>query len=238
MEIISYKGFIANAFFVKDGETVYAVDTTDMHGEEFFLEQCEKAGIRPEQIKLIIITHGHVDHFANLPAMKKLTGAPVLCHKKAERFLTNGLPPEVIARTHIGEICLMVMAKMKEGPGGVPPKVTPDILVEGDVDLSPWGIPGKIIETPGHSDNDISIIFPNKEAVIGDLFAAPGMEENGVMSCFMYPGARFEEAEESVEKLLKEDAEKFWLGHGKPCDRAYIEKLLSEEKAEKAAEQK
>ncbi|MCR5299714.1 MAG: hypothetical protein K6D92_02315 [Erysipelotrichaceae bacterium] len=52
----------------------------------------------------------------------------------------------------------------------------------------------------------------------------------------MYPGARFEEAGESVEKLLQEDAGKFWLGHGKPCDRAYIEKLLHEEKAEKAAE--
>ena len=98
MEIIRYKGFLANAYFIKDGETVYAVDTTDTAGRDFFLENCERAGITPEQISLIIITHGHVDHFANLPVMKELTKAPVLCHKRAERFLVNGLPPEVIAK--------------------------------------------------------------------------------------------------------------------------------------------
>ena len=231
MEIIRYKGFLANAYFIKDGETVYAVDTTDTAGRDFFLENCERAGITPEQISLIIITHGHVDHFANLPVMKELTKAPVLCHKRAERFLVNGLPPEVVARTPIGEMSLQIMATMKEKPGGAPPRVIPDILIEGEYDLSPWGIPGRIIETCGHSDNDISVILPNKEAIIGDIFAAPGVEKDGVMTYFTYPGGNFTEAEASIEKLLQEDTEKFWLGHGDPCDRAYLAKALQEEKA-------
>ena len=138
MEVIKYKGMIANGYFIKDGDRVYAVDTGDIPDEGFFLKCCADAGIKPSQIRLIIITHGHVDHFANLPAMKELTGAPVLCHKKAARYLENGLQPDVVARTMIGEACLKIMAKMEHKPGGDPPKVMPDILVEGETDLGAW----------------------------------------------------------------------------------------------------
>lgn len=47
--------------------------------------------------------------------------------------------------------------------------VKPDIVVTGDVDLSEYGIAGKIIHTPGHSPSSLSIILDNGEALVGDI---------------------------------------------------------------------
>ena len=51
------------------------------------------------------------------------------------------------------------------------------------------------------------------------------------MTYFTYPGGTFEEAERSVERLLAEDIDTFWLGHGDPYDKDYLRKALQEEKA-------
>ncbi|MBQ6574911.1 MAG: hypothetical protein IJL90_02255, partial [Lachnospiraceae bacterium] len=71
--------------------------------------------------------------------------------------------------------------------------------------------------------------------VIGDLFAAPGMESTGVMAYFTYPGGTFEEAEESVAKLLQNDIDRFWLGHGDPCTKEELTSALETEINQKKA---
>jgi glyoxylase-like metal-dependent hydrolase (beta-lactamase superfamily II) len=47
--------------------------------------------------------------------------------------------------------------------------VEPDILMKNEFDLSEYGINGKIVHTPGHTEDSITIILDNGEMLLGDL---------------------------------------------------------------------
>lgn len=224
-KLISYLGGMSNGYFVVGSKGAVAVDTGAVEGEDAFLGYCSAAGIRPEDIRLIVLTHGHVDHFFNLPAMKKLTGAPILCHQEAARYLREGLLPDVVGRTDLGRAILA--RQEEEGPPcDHAPKAEPDILIDGVYDLHEWGVDGKLIPTPGHSKGCISLVLDSGEAIVGDLYAEP--EGSGVPgpAFFTYPGGTDGEVLESIQKLLDLGVQMFYSGHGGPFPRKLVEQTL------------
>lgn len=226
--IYSYRAGMSNGFFVKD-KGVIAIDTGTVEGSSTVLEQCRQFGIDPKSIKLIVITHGHVDHFFNVPAMKKVTGAQVLCHTEATPFLREGRHPDVVARTKLGE---QILARQAEDgpPLDHVPCCEPDIVIDAPYDLHPWGIPGSIIHTPGHSKGCISIILDSGEAFVGDLYAEPadGSGPSGP-AYFTYPGKHSDEVPVSISRLLALGVHTFYSGHGGPFTKQEIEKRLSQQ---------
>ena len=231
-EIICYRSGMSNGYFIKGTDGAIAVDTGAEMGTEPVKRHLEEAGLRPEDIRLIVITHGHVDHFMNVQAFADVTGAPVICHEKARMFIEEGLLPDVDfeGRTKMGKE--MWAAQQKKGnPVDHAPK-GPVNLTFGDegFDLKPYGIDGTIVYTPGHSRSCSSVVI-GEEAIVGDLFTAPAFTDLVGMTYFQYQGAPYEQPQESVEKLLDMGVRKFWPGHGNPRDDQYVRKALEEEKA-------
>lgn len=142
LEVIQYTIGMSNGFFLWNGETVIAVDSGGEMGDGPFLNVCRKHSFDPRKIALLIVTHGHVDHFVNMGSMKTLTGAPLLCHKLAAPFLREGLKPAVFGRNALGR-AIMEKQAIEGDPIPFVPKVEPDILFEGTYDLKPWGLTGK-----------------------------------------------------------------------------------------------
>lgn len=229
-KVIQYQSGMANAFFLVGDSGAVMVDSGTAEGTEFVRQSLSDAGLKPEDIKLIIISHAHVDHFYNIPAMREVTGAPVLCHKNGAETLINGLFPDVDGRTAPGKL---IMEKQREEGEPVPycPKVTPDILVEGDTDLSPWGIDGKLLYTPGHSDSDMTVVLDNGAILAGDMIAAPPITGIPGLAYLAYRG---EEATpqiiQSAEKVL-EHATVVYSGHGGPFQVEDVRAALEAEKA-------
>lgn len=229
--LIMFQAGMSNAYYIIGDKGVIAIDTGANMGKDAVYQQCEAAGILPGDIKLIIITHGHADHFMNLPALKAVTNAEILCHENAAHFLINGELPDVdiAGRTAFGTALLKKQAR-EGGPVEAVPKINPDILMQDAYDLRPWGVEGKIYHTPGHSRGDISIVLDCGDAIVGDLFAAEAFHEDSDMPYFFYSGARFEEAQESVQKLLDLGVQMIYSGHGNPSDRTYVKMCLEREK--------
>ncbi len=231
-EVIQYTIGMSNGFFIRQGETVLAVDGGGELNADAYLEVCAKNGIDPKKIKLIILTHGHVDHFVNLGVVKELTGAPLLCHKKAEKDVREGLEPRVSGRNKIGKIVLEIQAKMGN-PISFIPKVEPDILIEGEYDLKPWGVDGRLIETPGHSADSISVVLETGDVLVGDLIAAP--PEGPVTLAFLSDIAGDPDCNkilyESVGKVLA-GARCIYSGHGGPYTPEEVYEAWERDKAE------
>lgn len=205
-----------NSFLVKDKKTIL-IDTGINAGKEIFMQLFRRWKIDPRQISLIIITHGHADHFGHAKEIKELTGAPILCHKDAVNALQTGLTPTVIPRNELGKQVL----KLVKLPLSVSP-VQPDLAINSTFDLNPYGVAGKIIHTPGHSNCSIAVILDSGEAIVGDTLIASPFSGKICLAYF----ATDEKALLTSVKDLTKVAHTFYSGHGGPFTREEILELL------------
>jgi glyoxylase-like metal-dependent hydrolase (beta-lactamase superfamily II) len=98
----------------------------------------------------------------------------------------------------------------------------PDIVMDDGFDLNEYGIPGRIIHTPGHSPSSISIISDNGETLIGDLVREEGSGEIGL-------GAFYEDKQvllESLEKVAACEPRIIYLSHGTTTDNSTLKEVV------------
>lgn len=209
--------------FILEGKKKVLVDTGSGGGGEAFSDICREHGIKPSDISLIIITHGHVDHYANAQAIKNLTGAPVMVHKLAADVLRLAKRPKMVPRNALGE--RIWEATLNEDPVPVVYPVEPDILVEGKVDLHPYGVDAVMIPTPGHSRCSYSIFLDSGEAIVGDLILICPDDGSVQISWFAddVPALK-----NSIEIVLERAAE-IYSGHGGPFSVEEAKKLYEED---------
>ncbi|MBR3004092.1 MAG: MBL fold metallo-hydrolase [Lachnospiraceae bacterium] len=232
-EIIQYASGMSNGFFIKGSKGVVCVDTGDLEGKEVALKFFEDAGIKPEDVILIIVTHYHPDHVRNINVLKELTNAPVLIHETEADALNNGADPDktTAARNEFGRKLQEMFASM-DMPEQPIIKCPVDIAMKGEeMDLSEWGLDGVLLHTPGHSRGSICVLLNNGDVLVGDVFSSNGAEKVGMMPFFKDPDLPYEAAQESVQKLLDRGAKVFYSGHGGPFTREYVQEKLEEEKA-------
>ena len=163
-EIIQFPLGRANAFIVR-GQRPIVIDTGYPDSAPAIIDKLNENGIDPKSVALILITHGHADHFGSAAELKKLTGAPVAVHKLDADALIKGQDPPLKPTGAIGRLFMKMIEK--RGPAKAPP-VKPDILIENDLDLSKFGVEGKVIHTPGHTPGSLAVILDGGRIIAGD----------------------------------------------------------------------
>jgi hydroxyacylglutathione hydrolase len=230
--VIQYTLGMSNGFFVRDSGII-AVDCGSELGREPFLKVCAENGIAPRDIRLLVVSHGHVDHFVNVDEMRAVTGAPIMCHKNAVDSLRHALYPKVKPRNDLGKYMIA------QQPPGVEPvpvllPMEPDIIVEGTVDLSPWGINGRLVETFGHSDSCMSLLLDSGQALTGDLLVEDPRDNTASLAYF-FCTEDFDAANRQIfasVSFLLENAGIFYSGHGGPFTKDAVVKALAAAQAE------
>jgi hydroxyacylglutathione hydrolase len=100
-------------------------------------------------------------------------------------------------------------------------------VVLGDEALSllEYGIPGKVIYTPGHTMGSVSVLLETGDALVGDLAmnGFPLRLSPGLPSA----AEDMQRVKESWKLLLDEGAETVYPGHGKPFSAEIIRRALS-----------
>jgi glyoxylase-like metal-dependent hydrolase (beta-lactamase superfamily II) len=217
------KGFsMGHAFMylVKDKRPIL-VDTGSYFNEQDYIAAFQKENTRPEDIALIVLTHGHWDHIAGVKILKKLTGAPVLCHVNAVEALKNGDTYDYNPR---GEEGRKWFETFEPHTWQNVKDATADIIIHDDFDLEPYGVNGKIITTLGHSDSSISVVLESGEAVIGDFVMVSPYSGKLILCLIVSDVAQLKN---SLKTLLN-CAHTFYGGHGGPYMVSDLRKVLCE----------
>jgi glyoxylase-like metal-dependent hydrolase (beta-lactamase superfamily II) len=168
-------------------------------------------GIDPKSVSLILITHGHADHFGSATDLKERTGAKVAIHRLDAEAARKGQDPPLNPTGAIGRLFISLMAR--RGPAKAP-SFEPDILIEDEMDLKKFGVDGKIIHTPGHTPGSVSVILPGGEVIVGDLIM------RGIFRWWQpnYPlfADNMAQLKESIKLILRKKPSKIYSGHGGP----------------------
>jgi hydroxyacylglutathione hydrolase len=208
-----------NAFLVI-GERPILVDAGIPGAELKILKMITALGITPEELALIVVTHGHTDHFGSVDRLKELTCAPVAIHRRDVEALQNGTM-KLLPRTILGRVFTLFGQEGKL----VPEFVThgPEILIDGELSLSDFGVDGTIIPTPGHTAGSISVWLSTGEVFAGDLLRAIFNRKKPGWPSF---ADDMEQVRASVAALLSRSPTLIYAGHGGPFTPESVRKLL------------
>jgi hydroxyacylglutathione hydrolase len=211
----------ANAFVIR-GKRPVLVDTGYIGSAPAIMDKLHENGIDPGWLSLILITHGHADHFGSAAEMKKQTGAPIAVHKLDAEALIKGQDPSLKPTGFIGRMFLPLLER--RGPSKAPP-VKPDVLIGEELDLKKYGVDGNVIHTPGHTPGSLSVILPNGEFIVGDLIM------RGMLRFWQpnYPlfADNMSQLNKSLKLILRKKPTKIYCTHGGPFDADAVQRRFS-----------
>ena len=171
---------LTSAFLIK-GEKTILVDTGVPSTIRRIRHAMDANGVKASDVSLIVLTHGHADHAGGANAAREITGAKIAMHKDCAERLSRGLLPD--ARPRTGMSCLLEKLfgrMMKVAP------VQPDIVIGDEFDLTPFGVEGKAVSTPGHTTGCVSILLKDGQAVVGDLLMGKARGTKAGLPMFLW----------------------------------------------------
>ena len=171
------------------GDRPILIDPGHQHLVRNLLKKMEKDGFHLEDVRLIIATHIHPDHFE---AAQTFTGPDVSVglHREEEKFMEE------------------VGGDFYRAFGMEKPEIKVDLyLREGDLKVGSKTF--QVLHTPGHSPGSITLYWPEKKALFtGDVIFPMGVGRTD------FPGGDGSLLRKSIEKLAELDAEWLLSGHG------------------------
>jgi glyoxylase-like metal-dependent hydrolase (beta-lactamase superfamily II) len=181
------------------------------------ISRAEEAGVRPQDVRLIFVTHGHLDHYGAAAQVQAWCGAPVSAYPGEPEFSQdrrNALPPAQTVRGSVLRWFYLLLSPLAEFE-----PLKADVLLQDDQDLSGYGVAGRTILLPGHSPGSLGIISGEGDAFVGDLFV-----NYTVPSQPMYL-SDVDVWAQSYERVKAVAPRTVYVGHGEPFARDKLDPI-------------
>ena len=203
-----------NCYLVKTDGGYILIDTNFPFQRNKFEKTLEREGCRPGNLKLIVITHGDIDHTGNGAYLREKYKARIAMHDgDTEMCMNDGITRDRGEMPKDFPLLLMILwllrGFLRFAVGQMLwrkpfDRFEPDLLLEEGQSLAEYGFDAKILYTPGHSKGSISILTASGDLICGDAF-------NNIQ------GRILKSIDEGGFEMLKALGIKtFYPGHGKP----------------------
>lgn len=247
MNIYPLKLSVTTCYLIRAGEKYILIDTGYEEDWDLFRLRLKEINVNLSQISHIILTHHHDDHCGLLHnILNENSSIRIVMSESCKELIRKGEND----RTHGGgllnkRVAFLIRRKQlyvslilrKKIDKSKNLKFKPyefrenDIIVNGETPLRKIGIPldGRIIETPGHTVDSVSILFSDGDCFVGDA-AANMLRFAGTKYCviFIY---NMDEYYKSWEKIVKDSAKRIFPAHGRPFSADKLIKNIGKNKA-------
>jgi hydroxyacylglutathione hydrolase len=197
---------MVNCYLIKTGTGFVLIDTGLPFWRGTLKKALERAGCRPGDLKLVVITHADTDHTGNCAWLREKYGVPIAIHREEAGAVATGRillsrksRPGIFFRAMVNLGGLLIFRRFR-----------PDVLVADGDDLSDYGLDGGIVHVPGHSRGSIGVLTAEGDFFCGDLLTG---SRKPVKNSLVDDAA---EMDASIEKLKSLNIRTVYPGHGKP----------------------
>lgn len=197
-----------NCYLLQSGGGTVLIDPGPVGGASTVMAGAAEAGIQPEDVRLILVTHGHLDHYGAAAGVKAWCGAPVGAYHSEPAFSQdrrNALPPAQTIRSSVVRWFYLLLSPLAHFP-----PLEADLLLDDGASLSPYGVEAQVMLVPGHSPGSVAVVTAEGDAFVGDLFT-----NYAVPSQPIYLSDR-EAWQRSYEQIQALGPRMVYVGHGEP----------------------
>ncbi|WP_043444173.1 MBL fold metallo-hydrolase [Arthrobacter sp. L77] len=211
-----------NVYLVEDDDGLLLVDTGLPRSKNVLLAALARIGRTVQDIRGIVLTHGHFDHVGTAEHLRSRYGIPVYCHPDDARIAAH---PYSYDRER--SPFLYPLRYPRAVPGLLRMTAAGAVAVRGVQDTLPLtpeaaaALPGSplLVPTPGHTKGHCALHLPDRDAVIsGDALVTldPYTGRPGPQVVARAATADMGMALRSLEALRSTAARTVLPGHGFP----------------------
>lgn len=217
---------LTTCYLVPVSDKYLLVDTGYAREKNKFYKQLKKYGLTIEDLSYVFITHYHDDHVGLVnEIIRNNPDCKIIMHRNAPRKLAigkNDMTKSSYINKPVAAVVGLFTNLSKEGFPAYEVREKDIIISKKETSFQELGIDiaGRIIYTPGHTDDSISMILDNGICICGDA-AANMLSVLGTKNCVVIV-EDLKKYYATWENLLTENITKIYPGHGKPFG---IEKL-------------
>lgn len=197
-----------NCYLLQGEGGTLLIDPGPPGGAERIIAGATTAGVQPEDVRLILVTHGHLDHYGAAPDVRRWCGAPVAAYGSEPAFSRerrNALPPAQTLRGSLVRWFYLLLSPLAH----LAP-LEADLLLEDGEELVTHGIDGRVVLIPGHSPGSLAVIAADGQAFVGDLFVNYAVPSQPI---YLSDPAAWQESYERIRAL---EPKTVYVGHGDP----------------------
>lgn len=155
----------SNCYLISKGDLFFLIDTELPGLSSEFINVLKNYGVNKENLELIILTHGHVDHVGNAIALKNYFNSKIaISEEDASTIKTSNID---FPKGHSVFAKALRFILQRKNQSFNYKAFEPDILLKSGESLDNFGLKGKVIALPGHTLGSIGILI-KEDFFVGD----------------------------------------------------------------------
>lgn len=206
-----------NCYLLRGEGGTVLIDPGPPGGGGAVLAGAEAAGVRPDEVRLLLVSHGHLDHYGAAPEVRTWCGAPVAAADGAAEFSRqrrNALPPaQTLRGSAVRWLYLLLSPLTRHAP------LEADVLLKEGADLAVYGVAARTVALPGHAPASLGVLTAEGDLFVGDLLVNYTLPSKPL---YLMDEAAWQDSLAHVRALAPR---RVYVGHGEPFDGQALEHI-------------